>query len=230
MYINTTSIKSWAEDDRPREKLQNKGRNALSDAELLAIVIGSGTRRKSAVELAQEILQANANNLYELGKMNQAELMKFSGIGEAKALSIIAVLELGRRRAKSSVPQRVKITNSQMVYEHVRHSFMDLDYEEFRIVALSRSNHILGVKLISKGGRAGTVADGKLIFKELLDMKACACILVHNHPSGKLEPSNADIELTKKLSGFGRFIDLPVLDHLIVTDSGFYSFADEGRI
>jgi len=230
MYINNTSIKSWAEDDRPREKLKNKGRTALSDAELLAIIISSGTKNKSAVDLAKEILLANKNSLYQLGKMNQKELMQFSGIGEAKAINIIAMLELGRRRASSEIQLTPKLNHARSVYDYFKRDFQDLEHEEFRVLGLSRSNKVLGNKLISKGGRTGTIADGKLIFKELLDMKATSCILLHNHPSGKLEPSQADINLTKNLARFGKMIDLPVLDHLIITDSGYYSFTEHGEI
>ncbi len=230
MYKNTTSIKSWAEDDRPREKLQYKGRKALSDAELIAIILGSGTREKSAVELAKEILKANNNNLYQLGKMTQSELMEFSGIGVAKAIGIIAVLELGRRRASYKAPILQKIGKPSDTYHYIKSHFQDLDHEEFRVLGLSRSNRIIGQKLISKGGRSGTTADGKLIFKELLDMKASGCILFHNHPSGNLKPSNQDIYLTKQFVQFGKLINLPVLDHLIITDNGYYSLAENGRI
>ncbi|MFA5573645.1 MAG: DNA repair protein RadC [Brumimicrobium sp.] len=228
MYNITTSIKTWAEDDRPREKLQIKGKHALSDAELLAIVIGSGTRRKSAVDIAKEILQSNGNNLYELGKMTRSELMSFSGIGEAKATGILAVLELGRRRAATNRPVRKRISKSSDCFEILKPLFQDLDHEEFRIVGLTKDNRIIGTKLISKGGRSSTVVDGKLIFKELLDMKASGCILAHNHPSGNLKPSEPDIRLTNKLTKFGVLIDMPVLDHIIVADNGYYSFADNG--
>lgn len=230
MYINTTSIKSWAEDDRPREKLQKKGRTALSDAELIAIVLGSGTRNKSAVELAKEILTEKNNCLYQLGKMTQSELMKFSGIGTAKAIGIIAVLELGRRRASYKMPITPKIKSASDTYQYMKYYFQDLDHEQFRILGLSKSNRIIGQKLISKGGRDGTIADGKLIFKELLDMKACACILFHNHPSGKLAPSKQDLELTRRLAQFGRLIDLNILDHIIIADNGYYSFTEGGRM
>jgi DNA repair protein RadC len=230
MYTINTTIKAWAEEDRPREKLQNKGRAALTNAELLAIVLGSGTKNKSAVELAKEILTANKNNLYQLGKMSQTELMQFSGVGEAKAISIIAVLELGRRRASTEIPPSPKISQAKDVYTHVKRDFQDLEHEEFRVLGLSRSNKILGNKLISKGGRSGTVADGKLIFKELLDMKASSCILLHNHPSGKLMPSAPDIDLTKRFAQFGKLIDLPVLDHLIIADTGYYSFIENGKM
>jgi len=230
MYINSTTIKSWAEEDRPREKLQNIGRSALTNAELIAIVLGSGTRKKSAVELAKEILVANNDSLYALGKMSQSDLMKFTGIGDAKAICIIAVMELGRRRASTSIPLATKISQAKDVYDYVKVDFQDLEHEEFRVLGLSRSNKILGNKLISKGGRSGTVADGKLIFKELLDMKASSCILLHNHPSGKLMPSSQDLDLTKRFIQFGKLIDLPVLDHLIITDTGYYSFIENGKM
>lgn len=230
MYKNTTTIKSWAEEDRPREKLQSKGKGALTNAELLAIILGSGTRKKSAVELSKEILMANKNNLHLLGKMNQSELMKFSGVGEAKALNVLAVMELGRRRSRSVNPNNTKVSKASDIYNYMKLEFQDLLHEEFRVVGLSVNNFILNQKLISKGGRSGTVADGKLIFKELLDMKASACVLVHNHPSGNLKPSEKDLQLTRKFGQFGQLINLPVLDHLIITDSGYYSFSENGMM
>ncbi len=230
MYKSTTTIKSWAEEDRPREKLQEKGRTTLTNAELLAIVLGSGTRNKSAVELAKDVLAVNKECLYSLGKMSQADLMEFPGIGEAKAISIIAVMELGRRRAATEVPIPKKISQARDIYEYVKLDFQDLEHEEFRVIGLSRSNRVLDNKLISKGGRSGTVADGKLIFKALLDMKASSCILLHNHPSGKLMPSSQDLDLTKRFIQFGKLIDLPVLDHLIIADTGYYSFNENGKM
>lgn len=230
MYKNTNSIKMWAEDDRPREKLKLKGKSTLSNAELLAIIIGSGTRKKSAVELANEVLNASQNSLYNLGKVNMRELMKFNGIGEAKSISILATLELGRRRAAEEIPKSPVITRARDVYNHVKLSFQDLSHEEFRVLGLSRSNKVMGNILISKGGRSGTVADGKLIFKSLLDLKASSGILLHNHPSGKLEPSVADCTLTERFVKFGKLIDMPILDHLIISDEGFYSFVENGRM
>ncbi|MDG0974759.1 MAG: DNA repair protein RadC [Crocinitomicaceae bacterium] len=224
------TIKSWAEDDRPREKMILKGKSVLSDAELIAIILGSGTRTKSAVDLAQEILMSVDNDLYRLGQLNLTELKKFSGVGDAKAVSLAAALELGRRRRAVGVRKIEKVTGSKDVYEFVRRDFEDLIHEEFRVLGLKRSNEIIRSELVSRGGMTGTIADGKLIFKALLDMKAVACILVHNHPSGNLKPSGADVSLTKKLSEFGRMIDLQVLDHLIVTDHGYYSFADNSLI
>ena len=230
MYVNNTTIKSWAEEDRPREKLQNIGRASLTNAELIAIVLGSGTRNKSAVELAKDILVANDDSLYKLGKMSQVDLMKFSGVGDAKAISIIAVMELGRRRASDEIPIATKVSQAIDAYNYVKMDFQDLEHEEFRVLGLSRSNRILGNKLVSKGGRSGTVADGKLIFKELLDMKASSCILLHNHPSGRLMPSSQDLDLTKRLIQFGKLIDLPIIDHLIIADTGYYSFVENGKI
>lgn len=224
------TIKSWAEDDRPREKMLLKGKSVLSDAELLAIILGSGTRTKSAVDLAQEILTSVDNDLYRLGQLNLNELKKFSGVGDAKAVGLAAALEIGRRRREVETKKLKKVSGSNDAYEYMRSYFEDLQHEEFRIIGLKRSNEIIRSELISRGGMTGTIADGKVIFKALLDMKAVACILIHNHPSGNLKPSGADISLTKKLSEFGRMIDLQVLDHLIVTDHGYYSFADNNLL
>lgn len=228
MFTTNSSIKFWAEDDRPREKMLLKGKGALSDAELIAILIGAGTRTKSAVDLAQELLRAANHNLYNLGKRTIPELKEIKGIGDAKAVTIAAALELGRRRKLERREKVTKLNRASDVYDLLKSYFEDLDYEEFRVIGLSRSNNVLGVELVSTGGRSGTIADGKIIFKKLLDMKATACILSHNHPSGVLKPSEADLRLTKKLSEFGRCIDLHVLDHLIITDNGFYSFAEQG--
>jgi DNA repair protein RadC len=227
---NPLSIKSWAEDDRPREKMQIKGKSALSDAELIAILIGSGTRRKSAVELAQEILSSVDNNLYKLGRLSIADLQKFNGIGAAKAISLISALELGRRRKESDRTPLKKISSSNEAYVHLKSYFEDLEHEEFRILGLSRNNSIIKSELISKGGRSGTIADGKIIFKSLIEMKASACILSHNHPSGNLKPSQQDIELTKRLLKFSELVDLRILDHLIITDNGYTSLMDDGYI
>ncbi|MDX1652448.1 MAG: DNA repair protein RadC [Brumimicrobium sp.] len=231
MYLtNHLSIKSWAEDDRPREKMQIKGKSALSNAELLAILLGSGTRTKTAVELGQEILNYSDNSLYKLGKLSERDFTEFSGIGSAKAITLMAAMELGRRRSEEPSPDTFVIKSSEDAYRLIKPYFIDLEHEEFRIVGLSRANKVIKTELISKGGRSGTVADGKLIFKALLDMKASAGILFHNHPSGNLNPSEADIQLTKKMKEFGRMIDLNVLDHLIITDHGYFSFADRGML
>jgi DNA repair protein RadC len=227
---NNLSIKSWAEDDRPREKLALKGKNALSDAELLAIVLGSGSRQQTAVELAQELLYHSENDLALFSKMTLHDLKKFRGIGEAKAIGVIAALELGRRRKETEVKIKLKVTSSQIVFEHMRSYLLDLQHEEFYVILVNRANEIVQTKQISKGGMSGTVADGKVIFRSALDHGAHAIILVHNHPSGQLKPSDADRMLTKKMVEFGKYIDLPVLDHVIFTDNGYFSFADNGMI
>ncbi len=222
------SIKSWAEDDRPREKMMLKGRNTLSDAELLAILLGTGTRDLSAVELAQVLLQSVNNDLANFSKYSINELKKFKGIGEAKAVGIVAALELGRRRKETETKAKVKISSSKQVYEHMRSYLSDLQHEEFFVIYVNRANEIVQTKQISIGGLSGTIADGKVIFKQALELCAHGLILVHNHPSGQLKPSDPDRQLTKKMVEFGKYIDLCVLDHLIYTDSGYFSFADEG--
>ncbi|WP_027421345.1 RadC family protein [Crocinitomix catalasitica] len=222
------SIKNLSKDDRPREKLVESGRGALSNAEILGILIGSGTREKSAVKLCQEILESVDNDLNRLARLSIHDLTKFKGIGQAKAVTIAAALELGRRKQSEAGKSKDRIGSSQDVYNVMIQRFQDLDHEEFYILNLSRSNEIKSIELISKGGISGTVVDGKLIFKSALAQTSAAIILCHNHPSGNLKPSQADIDLTKKIKEFGKMIDLPVLDHLIITDKGYYSFADEG--
>ncbi|MBG8552537.1 MULTISPECIES: RadC family protein [Hymenobacter] len=224
------SIKAWAEEDRPREKLLQKGRAALSDAELMAILLGSGTARLSAVDVAKLVLNAVQNDLNALARLSVKELMKQKGIGEAKAITIIAALELGRRRKEADVPARATITSSADIYRVIRPHLQDLPHEEFWVVLLNRANVVMRTVSISRGGVAGTVADPKLIFKEALEQLASSIILVHNHPSGNRNPSAADIALTRKLKEAGQFLDLPILDHLIYTDAGYYSFADEGTL
>jgi DNA repair protein RadC len=224
------SIKHWAEDDRPREKLILKGRSVLSDAELLAIILGSGSRDLSALELAKQLLHDSGNDLSRFSKLNLNDLCKHKGIGEAKAVGIIAALELGRRRRESEKLKAVKITSSQMVYAHIRSYLLDLQHEEFYAIMLNRANEIIKTEQISIGGMSGTVADGKVIFKRALENNAHGIILVHNHPSGQLIPSDNDKMLTRKMVEFGKYIDLPVLDHLIFTDNGYFSFADEGKL
>ncbi|SMB88160.1 DNA replication and repair protein RadC [Hymenobacter roseosalivarius DSM 11622] len=221
-------IKSWAEKDRPREKLLQKGRSALSDAELMGILLGSGTARLSAVDVARLILSAVENDLNELAKLSVKELMRHKGIGEAKAITIIAALELGRRRKETAAAARTTITCSRDIYQLIRPNLQDLPHEEFWVILLNRANVVMRKQPISSGGVAGTVADPKMIFKHALEQLASSIILVHNHPSGNLKPSAADIALTRKLKEAGQFLDLPILDHLIYTDHGYYSFADEG--
>ncbi|RVU00210.1 JAB domain-containing protein [Mucilaginibacter limnophilus] len=227
-YDNKISIKAWAEEDRPREKLSGQGRRSLTDAELIAILIGSGSRDESAVELSKRILHRYDNDLNKLGKATIADLCKFKGVGEAKAISIIAALEIGRRRADTDIKVLDEITASRDAYNIMRRHLADLNHEEFWIILINRANKVITKELVSKGGLSGTVADPKIIFHMALQHQASAIILIHNHPSGNLKPSQLDIELTKKIANAGRMLDINVLDHLIITDSGFYSFADEG--
>jgi DNA repair protein RadC len=223
-------IKFWAEDDRPREKLILKGKAALSDAELLAIIIGSGTRKKSAVELAKEILSSFDHNLSQFGKVQINELKKFSGIGEAKAINILAALELGRRRQGAEKPVRTKVTAPGVIYDHLKPYLSDLNHEEFYVVYVNHANEIIQTKQISKGGITGTAVDGKIIFNYALQCQATGFIMSHNHPSGNLNPSESDIRLTKSIREFAKYIDIAMLDHLIFTDNGYFSFSDQGLL
>lgn len=223
-------ILEWAEEDRPREKLLLKGRTQLTDAELIAILIGSGNRKLSAVELAKQILADSENNLNKLAKYTVNDLQQFNGIGEAKAISIISALELGRRRGNSESETRKQIRSSQDVYDHIRPKLIDQPVEQFWILCLNRSNKIIKNRLISHGGVSGTVADPKVIFKMALEDLASGIILIHNHPSGNLKPSHADEKLTEKMVASGKLLEIPVLDHLIFTDESYFSFADEGLI
>lgn len=225
-----TSIKNLAPDDRPREKLNAKGRESLSNAELMAILIGSGSSEQSAIQLCQDILKSVDNDLNKLAKLSVAQLTQFKGIGEAKAISIVSALELGRRRKPEHFDHQKSIKSSKDVFEIMNSKFIDKEHEEFYALLLSRANKVKSIQLISKGGVSGTVADGKIIFKKALEQTASAIILCHNHPSGNLKPSQSDRTLTKKMIEFGRYIEMPVLDHLIITDAGYYSFADEGEM
>ena len=226
--LSNLKILSWAEEDRPREKLLLKGRSALSDAELIGILIGSGTKSLSAVDLAKLILNKVNNDLNELAKLSVKDLQKFKGIGEAKAISIVSALEIGRRRKDKEPTQKEKIASSKDAYQCIKSHLLDLQHEEFWIILLNRANVVTNKLQISAGGVAGTVADPKIIFKQALDHLASGIILVHNHPSGNLTPSQADLDLTKKMKEAGKFLEIPVLDHLIFTDNGYYSFADKG--
>ncbi len=230
--MNGNGIKSWAEDDRPREKLLLKGRNALSDAELIAILIGSGNAQESAVEVARKILKDEKvkDNLVELGKLSVNELIKHKGIGEAKAVTIVAAMELGNRRRETEALQREQVTTSKDAAAIIQRHLADLSHEEFWILMLNRANKIIGKQHVSQGGIAGTVVDAKMVFKPALEHSASSVILCHNHPSGNLQPSNEDIKLTKKLQDAGTNLDVKVIDHIIVTDSGYFSFADEGLL
>jgi DNA repair protein RadC len=222
------SIKYWAEDDKPREKFALKGRAALSDAELLAILIGSGSRNESAVELSKRILLSVQNNLNALGKMSIKQLMTFKGIGEAKAISIIAATELARRRKSEEVIELSKITSSKVVFDIMQPIIGELPHEEFWVLFLNNSNKVIRKEQLSKGGITGTVVDIRLILKLALEHSALSIILSHNHPSGKLLPSESDIEITQRLKLAARQLEMSVIDHIIVTENGYYSFADEG--
>jgi DNA repair protein RadC len=227
---NKTSIKNWSEDDRPREKMTKSGADSLSNAELLAIIINNGSKEKSAVELAKEIMQLGQNNLDELGKLTLKDLQKIKGIGEAKAISIAAALEIGRRRSAGDVLQKTKLTSSKEIAHYLRTVLKDHAHEVFAVLFLNQSNKVKGYKIMSKGGIVGTVVDPRLILKEALDHNATSLILSHNHPSGNLKPSKQDVELTHKIKVAASYFDIKVLDHIIVSDEGYYSFADAGAI
>lgn len=224
------AIRAWAEEDRPREKLLFKGKTNLSDAELLAILLGSGTVGESAVELARRILQSADNNLHELGRRSVTDLRKFRGIGEAKAVTIAAALELGRRRQLSDLRERPRVRTSRDAFDAAAALLVDLHHEEFWILLLNKANEVFARERLSTGGTAGTVVDIKLFFKTCLDRRATGAIAMHNHPSGNLQPSQADIDLTRRLRKAGEILDLPLLDHLIVSERGYFSFADEGLL
>ena len=230
MYKEKLNIKAWAEEDRPREKLTLKGRNALSDAELVAILIGSGNREESAVELSKKILSYINNDLNKLGKLSIKDLTKFNGIGEAKAISIIAALELGRRRKDSIIEEKIIIKSSKDAYQEIEGILSDLPHEEFWVIYLNRKNEVIKKENISKGGITGTIADSKIIFKHAVELLATGVILCHNHPSGSVNPSQADISLTKKMKEIGDLMDSPVLDHIIVGEKNYFSFADNSLI
>lgn len=224
-------INQWAEDDRPREKLLNKGKTQLSKAELIAILIGSGSKNESAVELSKRILNSTNNNLAELSRLTVADFTRFKGIGEAKAISIVAALELGRRRREEDVLEnKNKISSSRDAYNIFYPEMSDLAKEEFWIILLNRANQLIKKIKISEGGLAGTVADPKIIFKHALEHNASSIILAHNHPSNSLKPSQNDIDLTKKLVASGKLLEISILDHLIIGSDTYFSFADESMI
>jgi len=226
-YVPFT-IKNWALNDRPREKLLQKGKLALSDAELIAILIGSGNTDESAVELSKRILSETKNNLNLLGKLSAQQLMIYKGIGEAKAISIIAAMELGRRRRTEDALELVKIASSSTVFELLQPIIGELPHEEFWILYLNNANKIIEKVQISKGGITGTLVDVRITLKKALELGATSLILAHNHPSGNLNPSEADKQLTNKLKIAGESLDIKVLDHIIVTEKSYFSFADEG--
>ncbi|CAN5168939.1 DNA repair protein RadC [soil metagenome] len=222
------TIKSWSEDDRPREKLLLKGTSALSDAELIAILIGSGTAKMSAVDVSKKVLQNVDNNLHQLARLSVKDLIKIKGIGEARAITIIAALELGRRRKDLESNEKPKISSSKDAFDLISGDLMDLSHEEFWVLLLNRANRLIKKKRISEGGVSGTVADPKIIFKMALEELASGIIVAHNHPSGNMIASQSDIDLTKKLREAGKFLEVQLLDHLIVCGQKYFSFADEG--
>ncbi|HEY5692717.1 MAG TPA: DNA repair protein RadC [Cyclobacteriaceae bacterium] len=221
-------IKSWAAEDRPREKLLLKGKSALSEAELIALLIGSGTGSMSAVEVAKHVLQSVGNNLHDLARLSVKDLMKVKGIGEAKAVTIVAALELGRRRKEFEVVDKPKVSGSKEAFELVMRDLLDLEHEEFWVLLFNRANRLIKKKRVSEGGVSGTVADPKIIYKMALQELASSIIVVHNHPSGNLTASQSDIKLTAKLKEAGQLLEIQLLDHLIVAGNKYFSFADEG--
>jgi len=225
---DSLTIKSWAVEDRPREKWMRSGRHHLSDAELLAILLGSGNRNESAVDLGRRILNGMNNDLDALGRASVQRLQQFPGIGQAKSITILAALELARRRKAVDLTTKPQIRSSQDAYQLLSINLEDLSHEEFWILLLNRANRVIGRECISTGGVSGTVVDAKIVFRKALEYQASSLILGHNHPSGNLAPSTADRQLTAKLIQAGKHLDIAVLDHLIVTNSSYYSFADEG--
>lgn len=224
------SIKDWADDDKPREKLLNKGKQALSDAELLAILIGSGSRNESAVDLCKRILQHNENHLHKLQKQSVQQLTQFKGIGEAKAITIVAALELANRIKTSENQELKRITGSQDVFQLMQPIIGDLPHEEFWVLCLNNSNKVIHKFQLSKGGLTSTIVDLRMLFKTALEHLATAIILLHNHPSGQLSPSRADAQITQKIKQAGEHIEIKLLDHVIITKNNYYSFADEGNL
>lgn len=230
MLEQKMSIPSWSVDDRPREKMISKGNSALSNAELVAILIGTGSGNKTAVDLARELLALCNEDLYELGKLRLPQLCKIKGIGPSKAISLMAAIELGRRRKDNQLVKREKVNSSFDGYALIKPYFSDLEHEEFHIILMNRNNEVIGVRQISKGGLAGTYVDPKIIFKIGIDLGAAAILLAHNHPSGNCKPSNNDKALTRRIVQFGKMIELVVMDHLIITDNGYFSFSDNGML
>lgn len=227
-YEQKLSIKAWAEADRPREKLLRQGRRQLTDAELIAILIGSGNRTETAVDLSKRILSHYQNDLAKVAKLSVKEFSKFKGIGEAKALTIVAALELGRRRKEIEVEGPSIINSSKDAYLILKSEFEDLPHEEFWVLLLNRANFVMGKQFISKGGQSGTIVDPKIIFRVAIENNAASIVLAHNHPSGNLKPSAADVSITKKLVQAGLLLEVQIYDHLIITDHAYVSLADEG--
>jgi DNA repair protein RadC len=224
------SIKSWAEKERPRERLQNFGAKSLSDAELIAILLGSGTQGMNVVDLARQILKSVDHNLSSLSRLSIADFKQFKGVGKAKAITLAAALELGRRRQYAKFQERPQIKSSQDAYDFMGPLLRDLTHEEFWVILLNQAHRIIGKEQVSRGGTNGTVVDARIIFKKAIQEQSSALILMHNHPSGQLHPSDADRSITKKLKKGGEYLEIKVLDHLIIAGDGYYSFSDEGVI
>jgi len=224
------SLKFLAEDDRPREKFLLKGKNALSDAELLAIIMGSGSRDESAVELARKILQSVENNWHHLSRLQIADLMKFKGVGEAKAISIAAALEIGRRRAAQEIPERTQIKSSNDIFVLLSPFLSDLQTEEFWAIFLNQNNRVLGKSQLSSGGINQSVVDVRILFKAAIDQFATALVIAHNHPSGNLKPSTEDVKITKQIAEAGKILNIQLLDHVIIAQNSYFSFADESML
>lgn len=227
-HKSSTSIKNWAVGDRPREKLLSKGKESLSDSELIAILLNSGSGKESAIDVAKNVLRLGGDNLDELGKVSIKDLMTIKGIGEARAVTLVAALELGRRRHSSLILDKKRIHTSNELAEFLKTSLKDHGYEVFAVVFLNRSNKIKHFEIMSKGGLTHTIVDPRIVFLKAIEVQATSLVLCHNHPSGNLKPSRADEELTTKLKNAGRLLDINVIDHLIVSDEGYFSFADEG--
>jgi DNA repair protein RadC len=230
MLEQKCSIPHWAEDDRPREKMVLKGRHTLSDAELLAIIIGTGSGQKSAVDLGRELLALSNGDLFSFGKLRLNQLTAVKGIGSSKAVAVMAALELGRRRKEMHSEKRIKITSATVAYNLLRGYYQDLMHEECYVIYVNNANDVLQIKQLSIGGQSATLIDAKIVFKLGIDLSATGIILSHNHPSGQLKPSEADLKLTKKIVRFGEMIEMNVLDHLIITDNGYFSFANENLL
>jgi DNA repair protein RadC len=230
MQENNYSIKDWAKDDRPREKLLSRGAENLSSSELLAILINKGTHQRSAVDLAKDVLKMGKNNLGELGRLSVKDLMKIKGIGEAKSITIVAALELGRRRQGSAILEKNTVFTSADIAEYLQTLLKDYRHEVFAVIFLNRANKINHFEIISEGGITGTVADPRIILRRALEEQAVNIVLCHNHPSGNLMPSRADEQLTLKISEAAKLFDMRVVDHIIVSENGYYSFADSGLL
>ena len=227
---NHIGIKSWSEEDRPREKMLIHGYQALSNAELIAILLGSGTKNKSALDVARNLMRESRNNLHNLGKFSIANFQELPGVGEAKAVTLAAALELGRRRKEADPDPKPKLNDSNTVFEYIYPYFADLKSEQFYLLLLDRANQVMAGQEVSKGGVSGTVVDPKTIFKIAVDYQASSLILCHNHPSGNKKPSDADKDLTYKIQQGGKNLDMRVLDHIIFAEDGYFSFADEGLL